>query len=597
MRIHHAATIALSTAVSTVLIASSATAAPTAPTTAPTAAAAPAGKSTGYVRASDDAGPFRSRPGGVLPRQLPKVSPMAAARATADVPGFDEILRDGITLLHQRKAVTATPVTGKGATRSDFDGDGRDDIAAFSDTGVIVTYSSAPHRDYLRTEMPGGGCVCFGIQLAAGNFNGDRYDDLAIADMDEVDLKDMGYHAGAVWIFSGGPDGLQVDTVKHINQSSSGVPGSSREPDWFGDSLAAGDITGDGRDELAIGIPGKKVGKAKEAGAVVVLKGSPSGITTTGAQWISQNTAGVPGTAETRDAFGGRVAVGRINKNKYQELIIGAPMEDDAAPRSGTGMVTQFWGTAAGVSLKKVTGVSGSAATAAANHDGTYLWYFGGALGVTDTTGDGYGEIIVGVGGAQAGSGWDLQPGAVVSLAGRSSGLSTKGMKVFSQDSTGIAGSTESDDHFGDSIAVGDVTGDGLGDVLVSVPGEDVGKTVDAGMIVLLRGTRKGLTGAGSQSLDQNAGIVPDTAERGDGFGYSVSLLNLNGTGGLDALVGTPDEYVKGDAAGWASGTVTSLPGGSQGLGAGTATSGRAVSYDSETSGRYGMYLVGPQGP
>jgi hypothetical protein len=40
-----------------------------------------------------------------------------------------------------------------------------------------------------------------------------------------------------------------------------------------------------------------------------------------------------------------------------------------------------------------------------------------------------------------------------------------------------------------ESIAAGDVTGDGYGDVLVGVPGEDLGSTADAGSVVLLRGS------------------------------------------------------------------------------------------------------------
>ncbi|HET9518787.1 MAG TPA: FG-GAP and VCBS repeat-containing protein, partial [Actinoplanes sp.] len=500
-------------------------------------------------------------------------APSAAARSLADADGFDEILRDGLTLLHQRETMATTPVIGKGPTRSDFDGDGRDDIATTADGGVTITYSSAPHRDLLRTVMPGNGCVCFGMQLVGGDFNGDNYDDLAISDYDEVDLNEMGYHAGAVWIFSGGPDGLRVKTVKHINQSTAGVPGASLEPDRFGRALAAGDITGDGRDDLAVGIPGKRIGRAKEAGAVLVLKGSATGITAAGARLITQHTGGVPGTPESGDAFGRSVAVGKINKDKYRDLIVGAPAEDEYAG-DGSGLITQFWGSASGVSLSKVSKVSGNAATHAADREGTHLWYLGSALAVTDTDGDGYGEVIVGVGRAQAGSGWEVQPGAVVSFAGRGTGLATKGLKVFSQDSAGIADSTESDDYFGDTVAVGDVTGDGLGDVLVGVPGEDVGKAVDAGMVVLLRGTRSGLTGAGSQSLTQNSSTVPDAAENGDEFGLSTAVLNLDGTGRLHALVGAPHERLQGDAGITPAGTITRFSGGPDGLRAGTATSG-----------------------
>ncbi|MGA5303249.1 FG-GAP and VCBS repeat-containing protein [Nucisporomicrobium flavum] len=495
---------------------------------------------------------------------------------SSELPGAAEIVRDGITLLHLRTSVTRTPVTGSGATRSDFDGDGRDDIAAFSTGGVIVTYSSAPAVDRLVTEIPGGtGCGCFGVELVTGNFNGDKYDDLAIADPSEADLRAMGYFAGAVWVFPGGPSGLKVDAVKHFNQSTSGVPGASATSDWFADSLAAGDVTGDGRDELLIGIPGKKVGGKKEAGAAVVLKGSTSGVVATGAKWIDQNSSGVPGGAETNDHFGGGLAIGKINKDKYRDVVIGAPQEDDGQAWMGSGSVTQFWGSGAGVSSNKVTVVSGSSTGAVAEAKDAVVWYLGGVLAIGDTNGDGYGEVVVGDSAAQAN--WEINGGVVVTLKVGGSGITTKGMVLLSQHDRSIAGSSEGDDYFGDAIAVGDVTQDGIADVLVGVPGEDIGGTADAGEVVLLRGSRNGLTGSGSWSLSQSSGGVPDGPEKGDAFGAAVSLLNLNGKNGLDAAVGAPGESVSGDAAGWASGTVTKLYGGSNGLGGGSVVSGRSL--------------------
>ncbi|UQU65213.1 VCBS repeat-containing protein [Couchioplanes caeruleus] len=495
---------------------------------------------------------------------------------SSELPGAAEIVRDGITLLHLRTSVTRTPVSGSGATRSDFDGDGRDDIAAFSTGGVIVTYSSAPVRDRLVTEIPGGsGCGCFGVEMVTGNFNGDKYDDLAIADSSEADLRAMGYFAGAVWVFPGGPSGLKVDAVKHFNQSTSGVPGASATSDWFADSLAAGDVTGDGRDELLVGIPGKKVGGKKEAGAAVVLKGSASGVVATGAKWIDQNSSGVPGGAETGDHFGGGVAIGKINKDKYRDVVIGAPQEDDGQAWMGSGSVTQFWGGSAGVSSKKVTVVSGSSTGAVAEAKDAVVWYLGGVLAIGDTNGDGYGEVVAGDSAAQAN--WEINGGVVVTLKVGGSGITTKGMVLLSQHDRSIAGSAEDNDYFGDSIAVGDVTQDGIADVLVGVPGEDIGGTADAGEVVLLRGSRTGLTGSGSWTLTQSSGGVPDGPETGDAFGAAVSLLNLNGKNGLDAAVGAPGESVAGDAAGWASGTVTKVYGGSNGLGGGSAVSGRSL--------------------
>jgi hypothetical protein len=513
----------------------------------------------------------------------------------ADAAGFEQLVRDGITLEYRRTTVAVTPTTGtRSGTRSDFDGDGRDDLAAASDSGVLVRYSSAAHRDQLRTQVLAGDCICFGNSLVSGNFNGDGFDDLAIADLDEVDTTANGVHAGAVWIFPGSADGLQIEAAQHINQSTAGVPGSSEAEDWFGGSLAAGDITGDGRDELAIGLPNESLGSAISTGGVIVLKGSGTGIVSTGALWLDQNVTGVPGTSESNDGFGWSLAIGKVNTNIYRDLIIGTPLENYADNGTGSGMITQFWGGAAGVSLSGVTSVTGAAITNAIKVTGTYVFDFGFNIAVGDTNKDGYGEVIVGAAGAEVG--WDYAPGAVVSIVGRSTGLSTTGVKVLSQDTANVAGSTEDDDWFGDSIAVGDVTGDGYSDVLVGVPGEDIGTLAEAGSIVLLRGSSSGLTGTGSQSLDQSSALVPGSAETNDYFGDAVTLLNLNGTGALEAVVGSPGEEVAGDTAGFPSGSTTDFPVSSTGLGTGTSTSGRSLVPAGETMSYYGWNLVAKQG-
>jgi hypothetical protein len=75
-----------------------------------------------------------------------------------------------------------------------------------------------------------------------------------------------------------------------------------------------------------------------------------------------------------------------------------------------------------------------------------------------------------------------------------------------------------------------------------------------------------------------------------------VALLNLNGTGPLEAVVGSPGEEVSGDTAGYPSGSVTTFPVSSSGLGTGTTTSGRSLVPAGETVSSYGWNLVARQG-
>ncbi|MBB6036166.1 hypothetical protein HNR73_004034 [Phytomonospora endophytica] len=74
-----------------------------------------------------------------------------------------------------------------------------------------------------------------------------------------------------MWIFHGGATGLDIANPRHFNQDTEGVPGDMAGYDRFGASLAAGDLNGDGWDDLAVGASGEAVGGAGAAGSVTVL--------------------------------------------------------------------------------------------------------------------------------------------------------------------------------------------------------------------------------------------------------------------------------------------------------------------------------------
>ncbi|RLP99418.1 hypothetical protein EAD98_02480 [Micromonospora sp. CV4] len=519
--------------------------------------------------------------------------------------GVRTITREGVVLQHHRVSLprTITPVRGAGVGRSDFDGDGVDDIAATGDpfnynlpqtpTGVVsVRYSSAAQVDYLMGVLPtDGGCSCFGLALVAGDFNGDRYDDLAIGDSDEQDARTR-THAGGVWVIPGSRTGLVVDSAVHFNQDSPNVPDNPESYDRFGAALAAGDINGDGREDLAVGAFGEAIGSKASAGAVTVLLGGPTGLTATGAQHLHQDLAAVPGGAEANDQFGFSLAIGKVDNNRYNDLVIGAPREDDGVTSNGSGMVTLMWGSASGVSSTGATAVSG-AAVEPNDGTGTIAWYLGDTLAVGDVNGDGLGEVIAGAPGAQTPH---INGGLVAAFAGRSAGLSSSAVQIITQRTAGVPGDPESDDRFGGALATGDVTGDGRADVLVGIPGEAIGSLADAGGVALLKGSAAGLTGSGAQGFDQNHPTVPGGSERGDLFGASVALLNLNGRGGLDAVVASTGEEVGGDLAGYPSGVVIPFHGSAGGLEPLDRTwSGLSLRTEVVWPQRYGLRIAGPQ--
>ncbi|WP_448320824.1 VCBS repeat-containing protein [Streptomyces sp. CO7] len=132
---------------------------------------------------------------------------------------------------------------------------------------------------------------------------------------------------GQLWITYGTEDG--AGRVRAVNQDTTGVPGVGETGDAFGFSTDLGDIDGDGYLDLAVGVPAEEVG-ATRTGAVVVLRGSASGITTAGVQTFHQGSPGVPGTAEDGDAFGGEVELDDVTGDGRADLVVASAGENDS---------------------------------------------------------------------------------------------------------------------------------------------------------------------------------------------------------------------------------------------------------------------------
>ncbi|MCE9669109.1 M12 family metallopeptidase [Myxococcus stipitatus] len=352
----------------------------------------------------------------------------------------------------------------------DFNGDGYDDLAVgvpFEDYGssaidsglVTVVYGSAAGltatgaRSWSQAsaqvlEVTENGDR-FGSALAAGDFDGDGFDELAVG----VPFEDVGAvpDVGAVNVLRGSIDGLSSAGNQLWSAGGAGVPGSVSEGVRFGSALAAGDFDGDGRSELAIGSPGQTVGVAPRAGAVTVLRGDASGLVSTGAVAWSQDSAGISDVAEVGDGFGSALVVEDFDGDGHADLAVGVPSESVGAV-VGAGLVHVLYGAPGGLSgaREQVWSQAGSAVD-----DGPEtLDVFGNCLATGDFDGDGDAELAVGA--PYEDLEWVVDSGVVhVLYSAGASGLSRVGEQRVSH---APSGETER----GDAVETGDVFGLGL---------------------------------------------------------------------------------------------------------------------------------------
>lgn len=118
----------------------------------------------------------------------------------------------------------------------------------------------------------------------------------------------------------------------------------------------------------------------------------------------------------------------------------------------------------------------------------------------------------------------------------------TGGLLTFSAVTATAADST--------SVPQADFNGDGIGDVAFSADGAYVNGKKGAGQLVVLYGTKSGVSNAKRSTISQNTAGNPGTAETGDHFGAETAYADFNGDGYDDLAVGSPGEDVGTDTDG-----------------------------------------------
>ncbi len=477
----------------------------------------------------------------------------------------------------------------------DFDNDGFADLAAGAAGegnaagGVFVFYgaatSTAGRQQYFTQDTAGIGGLAvpddaFGAAVAAGNFNGDAFDDLAIG-VPGDDISGQ-TDAGAVHVLYGSVSGLTANGSEWWHQDRAGIAGRPIAGDLFGTALATGDFDGDGRDELAIGTPGESTGSHRNAGSVTVLVGCSCGLTGAGSKLLTQDTPDVGSTPADDDTFGFSLAVGRFGGDARDDLVVGVPGETVSA-HPGAGGVHVFAGTP--------TGLTGN---------GSQLWHegilgigaangpedfdlFGWSVAAGDLNRDGKDDVAVGAPGEYR-SGIPFA-GSVFVIRADGGLLGTDGAQMLHEDTTGIAGSSSPNQEFGHAVLIAAIRGDGgtpRNALVVGVPYENAGSAAEAGLVHVLPSSGSGVTATGSQWFSLATNGVPGAATPGGWFGITLGASDTDGDGIAELVVGSPGEDV-GAPAKFAAGALTRL-----GDAAGVPSATGSVHWDQNTPGIFG---------
>lgn len=455
------------------------------------------------------------------------------------------------------------------ASAGDVNGDGFSDIIVgapsydknAADDGIaLVFHGSAASVELSASKVilnsKVGAEMGFSVSKA-GDVNGDGFDDVIVG----APFYDNGANnEGAAFVYRSDEKGVDLGTMLIVSMGQALAK--------FGYSVAAaGDVNGDGYDDVIIGAHQYNMAGLSDTGAGFVYYGSPAGVSL-----AITNVVYLPkASAQAGKSVSG---AGDVNADGFDDVIVGVPFYDDGIQfnegaflisygskdgiKNGPGVVFEGNQTGAemGNSVSSAGDIDGDGyddvvvgaykytSNPLTEEEGGAFVFYGGLIGLKEV------GTLLELNQAKAWTGWDVAGAGDINGDGFSdvvvgslyyaTGQNNEGAAaVFYGAQTGIQylnpiilEGNQTDALMGSSVGAADVNGDGYKDILVGACGYTSGQSKE-GAVFVYHGSEAGL-------ITNPAGMI-EVNEANVQFGYSLSGAgDVNGDGYEDVIVGSP---------------------------------------------------------
>ncbi len=368
---------------------------------------------------------------------------------------------------------------------------------------------------------------------SAGDVNGDGFDDLIVG---APDGDDNSSDAGESYVVFGKSSGFSsaIDLSSLNGTTGFRLNGVSSSDDSGESVSSAGDVNGDGFDDLIVGAPDGD-DNGSDAGESYVVFGKSSGFSSAIDLSSLDGTTGFKlNGIDSDDHAGSSVSsAGDVNGDGFEDVIIGAGNSSYSTNESFV-VFGKSGGFSSAIDLSSLNGTTGFKLNGIDNRD--YAGYSVSSAG--DVNGDGFDDVIVGAYGAEpSGSGSYSRVGESYVVFGKSGGFSS------AIDLSGLNGTTgfrlDGIDNYDESgkfvSSAGDVNGDGFDDLIIGAhdaSGSGSGSYSEEGESYVVFGD-----GATSQPFTTGNDSLTGTTAADRLFGGQGNDT-LTGAGGADVLNG-----------------------------------------------------------